>query len=255
MEKNVLTTALAFFLALTACGVKAQEKNSDDYKGINVVSPDWVGKLDAAKDAEQLFVVAAFRSDATGAWISLHEKQKDGSWRMVMTTPGFVGRNGVGEACESVPTTPRGVFRFNRAFGIADDPGCAIPYVKADNDTYWSCDPREGGRYNQLVNAKELPEYDFPNGESEHIVDYVWHYQYCLNISYNEEGVPGKGAGFFLHCFGPVKPFTAGCVAIPKDVMKFVMRRVDEKTVVVIDSYEALAGTDVWPDSTWPQER
>ena len=36
--------------------------------------------------------------------------------------------------------------------------------------------------------------------------------------------------------------------------MKFVMQRVDEKTVVVIDSYEALSGTNVWPDSTWPQE-
>ncbi len=259
MKKTVMTTtafAALLLLLLGGAVVRAQEKDADDgcYQAINVASPDWVGKLDAAKNAEQLFVVAAFKVDQTTAWISLHEKQKDGSWRMVMTTPGFVGRNGIGAARESVPTTPQGVFRFNRAFGIADDPGCAIPYVKAGNDTYWSCDHREGGRYNQLVDAKELPEYDFPNGESEHIVDYVYHYQYCLNISYNEEGVPGKGSGFFLHCFGPARPFTGGCVAIPEDVMKFVMRRVDEKTVVVIDSYEALAGTDDWSDVTWPKK-
>ena len=256
MKKLVVIAAtLAALLFSTFGGARAQEKESDDgYAGIDVASPDWVGKLDAAKNAEQLFVVAAFKVDQTTAWISLHEKQKDGSWRMVMTTPGFVGRNGIGAARESVPTTPQGVFRFNRAFGIADDPGCAIPYVKADNDTYWSCDHREGGRYNQLVDAKELPEYDFPNGESEHIVDYVYHYQYCLNISYNEERVPGLGSGIFLHCFGPARPFSAGCVAIPEPVMKFVMRRVDEKTVVVIDSYEALAGSDVWPESAWPQE-
>ena len=140
MKKLVVIAATLAALLFSTFGVaRAQEKEFDDgYAGIDVASPDWVGKLDAAKDAEQLLIVAAFKPDATGAWISLHEKQKDGSWRMVMTTPGFVGKNGIGKARESVPTTPQGVFRFNRAFGIADDPGCAIPYVKADNDTYWS---------------------------------------------------------------------------------------------------------------------
>ena len=37
--------------------------------------------------------------------------------------------------------------------------------------------------------------------------------------------------------------------------MKFVMQQVDENTAVVIDTFENLAGTDEWPDSTWPQER
>lgn len=255
MKKNcVLTTALAALLVLTACGAGAQETSSDDYEGIDVASPEWVGKLDVAKDAEQLFVVAAFSPEATGAWVSLHEKQKDGSWRMVMTTPGFIGKNGLGRTREGDMKTPQGVYHFNRAFGIADDPGSLIPYVKVDDDTYWSGEHWEGGRYNELVNAKDFPEIAKRHEDSEHIADYIYHYQYCLNISYNEKRVPGLGAGIFLHCIGPARPFTAGCVAIPEDVMKFVMQRVDEKTVVVIDSFEALSGTNVWPDSTWPQE-
>ena len=225
------------------------------YQGIDVASPEWVGALDAAKDADQLLIVAGFSEDATDAWVSLHEKRSDGSWRMVMTTPGFIGKSGLGKTREGDAKTPTGVYRFNRAFGIADDPGCAIPYVKVDEDTYWSGDVREGYHYNELVSLKDLPGLDLESGDSEHIIDYPYHYQYCLNISYNEAGTPGLGSAIFLHCFGPAKPFTGGCVAIPEEQMCFVMQKIDAETVVVIDTYEALSGGAGWPDSTWPQER
>ena len=248
------TEAAAETTKAAEAGTEVQEAAAG-YSGIDVESPEWVAGLEAAKDADQMLVVAAFSPEATDAWISLHEKQSDGSWHMVMTTPGFIGKNGLGKTKEGDAKTPTGVFHFNRAFGIADDPGCAIPYVKVDQDTYWSGDPREGFHYNELVNLKDLPDLDVESGDSEHIIDYIYHYQYCLNISYNEEGTPGLGSAIFLHCFGPAKPFSGGCVAIPEDYMKFVMQRVDEKTAVVIDSYETLAGTDEWPDSTWPQVR
>jgi len=256
-KKWILTTAvLTLLLVLAGCGKAAQsEKASDGYTGIKTASPEWVASLDAAKDAEQMLVVAAFSPDATDAWVSLHEKQKDGTWHMVMTSPGFIGKNGLEKKKEGDAKTPTGVFHFNRAFGIAEDPGCAIPYVKVDEDTYWSGDPRQGYHYNELVNTKDLPGLDTESGDSEHIIDYPYHYQYCLNISYNEAGTPGLGSAIFLHCFGPAKPFTGGCVSIPEDHMKYVMQHVDENTAVVIDTYEKLAGTDEWPDSTWPQER
>ena len=63
------------------------------------------------------------------------------------------------------------------------------------------------------------------------------------------------GSAIFLHCFGPARPFTGGCVSIPEEQMVFVMRHIDPNTVVVIDTYEALSGGEAWPDSTWPQER
>ncbi len=253
MKKLSLILAVLLLAAvLSAC---APDQTVGDYRGIDVVSPEWVGALDAAKDAKQLFIVAAFAEDATDAWISLHEKQSDGSWHMVMTTPGFIGKNGIGKTREGDAKTPVGVFHFNRAFGIADDPGCAIPYVKVDNDTYWSGDTCEGFRYNELVSLKDLPGLDIESGDSEHIIDYIYQYQYCLNISYNEEGAPGLGSAIFLHCFGPVKPFTGGCVAIPEDHMRFVMQHIDADTVVVINTYEALSGSADWPESTWPDNR
>ena len=35
---------------------------------------------------------------------------------------------------------PIGTYHFNKAFGIADDIGCAIPYTKVNDYTYWSGD-------------------------------------------------------------------------------------------------------------------
>ena len=47
---------------------------------------------------------------------------------------------------------------------------------------------------------------------------------------------------FFMHCFGPNKPFTGGCVAVPKDKMRFVMKHVQPNCLIVIDSLENLGG-------------
>ena len=255
MNKKLHIIVCLLILAAMVTGGGSTAETRDGYQGIEVTSPDWVGKMDAAGNAEQMLIVAAFSEDATDAWVSLHEKQSDGSWHMIMTSPGFIGKNGLGKTREGDAKTPVGIFHFNRAFGIADDPGCAIPYVKVDNDTYWSGDPRDGFHYNELVSLKDLPELDLESGDSEHIIEYPYHYQYCLNISYNEEGTPGLGSAIFLHCLAPAKPFTGGCVSIPEDHMRYVMQKVNDKTKVVIDTYEALSGGEDWPDSTWPQER
>ncbi len=50
-------------------------------------------------------------------------------------------------------------------------------------------------------------------------------------------------------------PYTGGCVAIPEDHMRFVMRRVDADTAVVIDTCDALFGGADWPSGVWPVER
>ena len=199
-------------------------------------SPDWVTALPEAQDAQQLFVIAAH--EKTTAWVSMHEKDENGEWHMIMSTPGFIGKNGLGKTQEGDGMTPVGTFTFNRAFGIAPDPGCAIRYVQADEDTYWSGDVNEGMHYNELVSLKELPELDRNN--SEHILDYPYEYQYCLNISYNADGTPNAGSAIFLHCLGDRKPRTGGCIAIPMDQMYFVMQHVSPDCVVVIDSMEHL---------------
>ena len=201
-------------------------------------SPEWVAKLGEAKNADQLFVVAGVGQ--TTAFVSMHEKDASGNWKMILSTPGYIGKLGLGKTKEGDAKTPVGTYHFTKAFGIAEDPGCkGFDYFQVTEDHYWSGDGREGYHYNEMVSIKDLPDLDTEN--SEHIVDYHEHYQYCMNISYNEEGVPGEGSAIFLHCFGPEKPYTGGCVSIPNDKMATVLQNVNKDCVIVIDSLETLS--------------
>ncbi len=200
-------------------------------------SPEWIGAVGEQLGARQLFIVAGI--GRTTALVSLHEKGEDGVWKQLMTTPGYIGKNGLGKQAEGDGKTPVGVFSFNCAFGIAADPGCALPYYQVGHNDYWSGDRREGYRYNELVSLAEFP--DLNTADSERIVDYPYQYQYCLNISYNEEGTPGLGSAIFLHSLGPFKPYTGGCVAIPMEHMLTVMQKVRPECVVVIDSLQNLS--------------
>jgi len=239
MMKKMIAIVLACLLcgmgALAADGLRATLQETVD-------SPEWVAGLPAAQDAQQLFVVAAMAMDRTTASISMHEKDADGHWKQILSTPGFVGKNGLcldADHVEGCGQTPVGVYHFNKAFGIAADPGCAIPYIQVDDNIYWSGDPDY--HYNEMVNINDHPELAMD--DSEHIVDYDYQYQYCLNISFNEEGTPGRGSAIFLHCLGPTKPYTGGCVAMPENIMKLVMQNVREDCVVVIDTLENMNGT------------
>ena len=202
-------------------------------------SPAWVQQLPEARNAKQLFVVAGIGD--TTAWVSMHERDWDGNWKEIMTTPGIIGKNGLGKTKEGDGMTPVGTFCFNAAFGIAPDPGCAIPYHQVDENVYWSGDVRPGMKYNEMVNIRQLPDLDKEN--SEHLVDYNPQYIYGLNISYNAKGIPGAGSAIFLHSFGPQKPYTGGCVAIPLDKMEFVIKHVQPDCVVVINTLEKLGGS------------
>ena len=95
-------------------------------------------------------------------------------------------------------------------------------------------------QYNKMVSIKDYPNLD--KDSSEHIIDYTRQYQYCLNISYNSDCKTDAGSAIFLHCLGPNKPYTGGCVAIPENQMKFVMQNVKPNCAVVIDSLEKLGG-------------
>ena len=219
------TILIIFTLVMMMCTtVSAQE-----------MSPQWVKDLEAAKNAEQMVIVAGIGK--TTAWISMHEKDKNGIWQQIMTTPGFIGKNGLGKTKEGDAMTPIGVFHFNKAFGIKKNPSCAFEYIKVNENHYWSGDSNY--KYNEFVDIRDYPNLN--KEDSEHLIDYVPHYNYGLNISYNEDGTVGKGSAIFLHCFGSFKPYTGGCVAIPEDKMLFVMKNVKKDCVVVIDYLQNLS--------------
>ena len=237
----------------TAAAVEEQAQGLADQVDVSIHasiqhetdSPEWVTNLDAAKDesTKQLFVVAGLGMDKTTATVSMHQRDEQGNWKQILSTPAFVGKNGLcldADHAEGCGQTPIGVYHFNKAFGIAADPGCAIPYTQVTDDTYWSGDAREGMHYNEMVSFAEYPDLDMQN--SEHIVDYEYQYQYCLNISFNEDGTAGRGSAIFLHSFGPTKPYTGGCVALPENIMKIVMEKVEPDCVVVIDTLDNMGG-------------
>ena len=242
MKRTVLILMLLALATTSLWGYAetAEPVTPREWMGLEAeASPEWAVAQAEKAGAKQILIVAAY--EKTTAWVSMHEQDENGEWKMIMSTPGFIGKNGLGKIREGDALTPVGVFSFNRAFGIAPDPGCAIEYVQADENTYWSGDGREGMRYNELVSLADYPDLNLE--DSEHIVDYTYQYQYCLNISYNAEGTPGLGSAIFLHCFGDGKPYTGGCVSIPLEQMLFVMRRVSPDCAVVIDSLENLNGT------------
>ena len=245
MKRQMMILALCIAM-LFSCRSALAEAADGLHASIQreTASPEWVANLPQAQDGgvTQLFVVAGMGMDKTTATVSMHRRAEDGSWLQILSTPGFVGKNGLcldADHVEGCGQTPIGVYHFNKAFGIAADPGCAIPYLQVDDDIYWSGDPDY--HYNEMMNINDYPELAMD--DSEHIVDYEYQYQYCLNISFNEEGTAGRGSAIFLHCLGPTKPYTGGCVAIPENLMKLVMQNVREDCVVVIDTLDNLGGS------------
>ncbi len=203
MMKKTAAAILAAVMILLLSG--CAEKNDEYFVNQKVhPSPSWVVKLKAAQEAEQMIVVAGV--DRSTAYVTMHEKDAEGSWQQLISTPGFIGLEGLGEANINSSYTPVGTFTIDKAFGLADDPGCKMDYTKVDGYYYWSGDPREGMHFNELVNIRDIPDLD--RSSSERIADYDYAYQYVLNMGYNSECEYEKGAAFFLHCFGTVHPYT-----------------------------------------------
>ena len=203
-------------------------------------SPEWVTNLDAAKDAstKQLIVVAGV--DKSTAYVTMHEKDANGSWQQIIATPGFIGLEGLGPADSDHSYTPVGTFTIDKAFGLAEDPGCKMEYLQVDDAYYWSGDEREGMHFNELVSIEDLPDLDLEN--SEHIADFDYAYQYVLNMGFNADCKPGGGSAFFFHSFRVNRPYTGGCVAVPEDIMRFVMTHVEPGCKITIDSLKNFGG-------------
>ena len=178
--------------------------------------------------------------DKTTAYVTMHKKVK-GEWKQIIATPGFIGLDGLGDANIEECYTPVGTFTIDKAFGLADDPGCKMDYTKVDKNYYWSGDGRKGMHFNELVNIKDLPGLDKEN--SEHISEFDYAYQYVLNMGYNSECKVKKGFAFFLHSFRVNRPYTGGCVAVPEDIMKFIMQNVENGCKITIDSLDNMNGT------------
>lgn len=191
-----------------------------------VKNTDFVATLNVSKTVNQMIVVSA---NGTKANITMHEIQ-NGEWTQIMSTEGFVGKDGVGKASESAKITPAGVYTLSIAFGVNDNPGTALPYTKVDDSYYW-VDDFTSPYYNKFVSINNVVG-DW--NSAEHIIDYPVQYAYSIAIDYNMNYIPGEGSAIFLHCANGSA--TYGCVSIPKNDMVFVLQHIQKGCVIVIDA-------------------
>lgn len=128
MKKLVCVAMIVCMMcALTAYGEQsAKLKTPRETIGLEAeASPEWAVTLAEKQDAKQLFVVAVYENST--AWISLHEKDAEGAWKMTMSTPGFIGKNGLGKTREGDGMSPVGVFSFNRASALPRTQAAPFP--------------------------------------------------------------------------------------------------------------------------------
>lgn len=163
-------------------------------------------------DFNQLIIV-----ESSGANAKLYAFEKiNETWVKALPldfTSGFVGSWGVsGDASEYASYTPAGLFSLGTGFGICDDPGTKLDYIKVTEDSYW-VDDVNSAYYNQYVEGVAQKDWE----SAEHLIEYDGYYDYCVFIEYNTNPVvAGKGSAFFLHVGS--EP-TAGCVATDKESM------------------------------------
>ena len=195
-----------------------------------------IAKLKIANDNTQLVVVSV--DAAQQGVLSFYELQNE-HWVHILSTKAYIGRNGLYKEREGDAKTPCGVFYFTKAFGIAPDPGCQLKYVQVDDRHYWNGDSKSTN-YNhfEIVEPQQTPQFSVK--DSEHIIASKPNYDYCLNISYNEEGTPHKGSAIFLHCMGS-KPYTGGGIAIKKEVLRKILQMVTKNCKIIIDAQEKIA--------------
>lgn len=172
-------------------------------------------------------------------------KQKiNNKWVDLLKDEGFIGKYGIGKTKEGDNKTPMGVFNLGIAFGIEDNPGTKLTYIKLNKNMYWVNDSNSIF-YNKLVEiidnnvdkANDLQYIQIYNSEkdwsfAEHLIEENIAYRYAINIDYNKECKKGKGSAIFLHCSKGIP--TAGCIAISKERMRKLLINVDKNTMINI---------------------
>ena len=192
-----------------------------------------ISKFAVASEINQIILVIPPNYTSTSAILYFYTKEGN-NWVKHTETDAYIGLNGLGKTIEGDKKTPVGVYKFNCYFGIYDNPGTKLPYVKVNQSHYWDGDSNSK-RYNTLVNNETYT--DFNQSDSEHLIDVNPGYEYALNMDYNKDGTPHKGAGLFLHCFTE-RNYTAGCVAIDKNKLSNIYKIINEDCHIIIDTKE-----------------
>ena len=174
------------------------------------------------ENSNQIIVVTTNNMSTSYCNIEIYEKNDSGKWNNIDSTTGRVGANGLAyieNRVQSTNTTPAGVMSITGAFGVKNNPGTKLDYIKINNNMYWDLNS-ENSTYNRLINYN-------PGGDYEHLISYPRQYEYSLITDYNHNQVPNKGGAIFVHCLG--RGATGGCVSMPREKMIEILKWIDPK--------------------------
>ena len=251
MKKRVLVIAICALMCIMLVGCDGVRENDPEKQQAEVYlhssiqdevdSPDWVKKLPDIEDKNQLLIVAGMGMDKSTAYVSLHNKDKEGNWKQILSTPGVIGKNGMvldEEHKEGSDKTPIGRYRIKRNCGIAPSPGCKMPYTSVIDAMYWTGETDGEIPFNALVNIKQYKDLD--EQTSEHLYELEYEDQFCIGIDFNPEEEIGKGSQIFIKCLSSDRPYTNGSVEIPEDIMKLLIKNILQDCVIIIDTMDNL---------------
>lgn len=184
---------------------------------------------DQFQNTDQLLLVKG--TVGCEADISYYVHMQNG-WQHMWTEPGYVGSKGITEdKKEGDKATPAGVYSFDLAFGLLEDPGSVLPYHQIVQGDIWVDDPASA-YYNRLVNTSSVSK-DWVSGEN--LIQASPYYNYALNLTYNADCVPGEGSAIFLHCFMDSSyKGSSGCICLPQERMEELIKNVTSDTKIVI---------------------
>lgn len=197
--------------------------------------PSWselLYKYQRDEQVRQLIFVQC--KDGSEARLQLFAKTEEYPtiWTKLLSCPAYIGQRGLGKEREGDRKTPLGDFGVVTAFGVKDDPGAKLPYIKADEHIYTA----DGPYYNRLVDDRQEPLEKILQYEGELLMEVSPQFNYGLHIDYNHACDPAKGSFIFLHCTG-ANDFTMGCVAVEEPEMKFILQHVDKDVRICIYPY------------------
>ena len=189
--------------------------------GASVMSPA------SARAATSLQVITVRASSRTTTYATLEawERTSSGSYHRVAgpwdARLGSRGLAAPGTKVEGDDQTPSGQFHISPAFGVASNPGTAMPYFMVDSHDWWVSDSKSSS-YNK--HRRCAPgSCPFRESESEQLIKYQPQYQYAAFIQYNfGPAVAGKGSAIFLHVNG--SGATAGCISVNASHMTWLLK-------------------------------
>jgi L,D-peptidoglycan transpeptidase YkuD (ErfK/YbiS/YcfS/YnhG family) len=149
----------------------------------------------------------------------------------IRTAPGSRTRGGIlANKREGDGGTPRGTFRPVRVWWRADRhlrPATALPVRRITASDAW-CEEPTHRRYNRPIRLSAGATGDRLRRE-DHLYDFI------VEIDHNTRPrTAGRGSAVFLHLARPGLAPTAGCVAMPKERLRYLLKNIGRVTQINI---------------------